>query len=74
MLGKFRHRRKIDVFNVGKWNFGVVAIVSLEFAGIVIAGKIEIVEAWDNATVNDLDNIRLFLVLRHSVDSRSIFG
>ena len=74
MLGKFRHRRKIDVFNVGKGNFGVVAIVSLEFAGIVIAGKIEIVEAWDNATVNDLDNIRLFLVLRHPVDSRSIFG
>src|SRR5438094_8656960 len=74
MLGKFRESWKIDVFNVGKWDFGIVAIVFLQPARSVIAGKIEVVEAWDDAVIDDLDDVRFPQVFRHSIDSRSILG
>ena len=74
MLGKFRQSWKIDVLDVGKWNFGIVAIVFLQPARIVIARKIEVVEPWDDAIIDDLDDVRFLQVFRHSVDGRSILG
>src|SRR6266496_3948023 len=74
MFRKSRHGREIDVFDVGKWDFGVVAIMSLELAGIVIAGKIEIVEPGDDAIINDFDDVWLFLILRHSANDRSVLS
>ena len=74
VLRKFGHRGEIDVLDIGKGNFGVVAIVFLQPAGVVIACKIELVEARDDTIIYDLDNVRLFLIFRHSIDNRSIFG
>ncbi len=72
MFGKLCHRAEIDVLDVGKRNFSVVAIVSLELAGIVIAGNIEIVEARNDPVVNDLDDVRLLQIFRHSANDRAI--
>src|SRR4029450_8894947 len=74
VLRKFRHGGKIDVFDVGKRNFGVVAIVSLELVGIVIAGKIEIVEPWDEAIINDIKYVWVFQVVRHSANNRTVLS
>src|SRR4029450_4135250 len=74
MLGKFRQSGKVDVFDVGVWNFGIVAIVFLQPARIVIARKIEVVEAWNDAIIDDLDDVRLLQVFRHSIDGCSILG
>jgi hypothetical protein len=74
MLGKFRQSREIDVLDVGKWNFGIVAIVFLQPARIIIARKIEVVEPRDNAIIDDPDDVRFLQVFRHSIDGRSILG
>ena len=72
VLGKFCHCWKIDVLDVGKRHLGVVAVMSLELAGVVIARKIEIVQARDNAVIDDPDDVRLLLVFRHPVDDGAV--
>jgi hypothetical protein len=48
--------------------------MSLKLAGIVIAGKIEVVEPRDDAIINDFNDVWLFLVFRHSADNRPVLG
>ena len=74
MLGKFRQSWKIDIFDVGKRNFGIIAIVFLQLARVIIARKIEVIKAWDDAIIDDLDDVRFLQVFRHSIDGRSILG
>ena len=73
MLGELRHGREIDVFDVRKWNFGIVAKMSLQLAGIVIARQIKVVKARNDAVIHDFDDIRLLHVFRHSADDCPIF-
>ncbi len=72
MLGKFRQSWEIDVLDVGKWNLGIIAIVFLQPARVIIAGKIEVVEPWDDPMIDDPDDVRFLQVFRHSIDGRSI--
>src|SRR5207249_6276494 len=74
MLGKFRQSWKIDVFDVRKRNFGIVAIVFLQLARIVIAREVEVIKAWDDAIIYYPNDVRFPQVFRHSIDGCSILG
>src|SRR6266498_3802372 len=36
--------------------------------------KVEVIKAWNDAVIDDLDDVRFLQVFRHSVNGRSIFG
>ena len=74
MLRKFCHRGKIDVFDIGKRDLGIVAIVPLQLAGVVVARQIKLVKTRDDAVINNFNDVRLLLIFRHAVDDRSILG
>ena len=74
MFGKFCHGREIDVLNVRIRHLGLVPIMALQLASVVIAGKIEIVQARHYSVVNDPDNVGLFHVFRHAVDGCPVLG
>src|SRR5262245_27352156 len=73
MLCELRHRGKIDVLDVRKWNLGIIAKMSLQLAGVVIARQIKLVKARNDPIIHDLDDIRLLHVFRHPADDRPIF-
>ena len=74
VLGEFRHRREIDVLDVGIRDFGVVAVMPLELFRIVIARQIEIVQSRDDSVIHDLDNVRFLHVLWHAADDGAMLG
>ena len=45
----------------------------LQLAGVVIARQIEIVQARDNAVIDDLNDVRLLHIFRHAIDDGAIF-
>jgi hypothetical protein len=51
-----------------KRNLGIVAKMSLQLAGVVIARQIKLVKARNDPIIYDLDDIRLLHVFRHSAD------
>ena len=73
MFGELRHGREIDVLDVRKWNLGIIAKMSLQLAGIVIARQIKVVKARNDPIIDDLDDVRLLHVFRHSADDRPVF-
>src|SRR5204862_8032126 len=56
MLGELRHGREIDVLDVRKWNLGIIAKMSLQLAGIVIARQSKVVKARNDAVIQDFDD------------------
>ncbi len=74
MLGKFGHRRKIDVLDVGIRNLSIVSIMSLELFRIVIARQIQVLQTRHNPVIHDFDNVRFLHVLRHPADDGAMFG
>src|SRR4030095_2549157 len=73
VLGELRHARELDVLDIRKWNLGIIAKMSLQLSGVVIARQIKVVKARNDPIIHDLDDIRLLHVFRHSADGRPIF-
>ena len=73
MLSELRHGREIDVLDVRKWDLGIIAKMSLQLAGVVIARQIKLVKTRNDPIIHDLDDVRLLHVFRHSADGRPIF-
>ena len=67
VLAETGHRLEIEVLPVDKWNLSVVAVVDLQFAGVVVTRKTELLKLRNDRVVDDLDDVGLLLEGAHAV-------
>ena len=74
VLAEAGHCLEVEILPVDEGNLRIVAVVHLQLAHVVVAGKAELLESWNDRLVDDLDDVGLLLECAHAVIEAPVFA